>query len=864
MIMQGEGGQNKEYAQRIIGTAEVAREMREGGDADLNATNVVLSETPHDAPRGKWQRMDRGLKLTPVAPVSPQVSPQMGQCREEHRRLVNEDFVTDPIRKLILYGNFPHKLVVNCLMLLFIVLLAVLCHTPEAIANEEQRKAVLHSFAGENYLGKDNGNVKFRPTVYLQKREDVLNEIEGFVKVYYALSNASVSELNYYYYTKSEGKAAHMGQLIGSEMTGVPACLHAMVDGAASGPDDAAGAVRLACVVPVSMEVDAYLYSQREYGGPATLRHFTAELTEENPLGPFSADKDENAEGDMKQEKYSEYEGRGVNPSATKSPGEGDPHTAGTKKDGHVQAMCAPRYDDITGLYYSPCRRALDANAKKPTHGTGDSNARFIFPLLDNVRQIRLKASMRHLTGTSLTPQETVSGFAVVIYHWTIEKIFSFHAGGLVEVEFVVSVVTKRFHPGLYSRFFFTAMLLFLAVFDIILRLHALRRIKLHRRSLAVSQDVSQEGEDLDSVCHQKGMDAVTHAGGNVAAPDASPQTECNATATRTTPNASPQFPQPQKAKLRQVKYVPKAGSLVPETVYTDFYDAWREQLQSSRGESWHYTALAADFFTLAYCITSSARLWCRATSEWHNTLESIVLGLTGLLLSVSFLSYIRYFPHMYFAVQAMRRVIPKLLLFAASVAPIFVGFSLFFCIVFGPHSNGKLSDMGFSLVVLYFVMFGDAILPTIEDAEQSVYPIVTVLANFMTMMFILFFMMTVLNLAMSITQHEWGMLRRRFGACLSANNLLFEVRTRDEVKAETLEVVIANMELLLHIKSEEQQTAGAAHERHAGNVSSASGDGSDAVGCVATTSRAMQEGVADLYRRRLDELTEGALTGAA
>ncbi|ESL12022.1 hypothetical protein TRSC58_00217 [Trypanosoma rangeli SC58] len=864
MSMQGEEGQNKQHVPRVIGTAEVAREMREGGDAGLHATNMVLSETPHSAPRGKWQRIEKGLKLTPVAPLSPQGSPQLGQCREQSHRLVNEDFVTDPIRKLILYGNFPHKLVVNCLMLLFILLLAVLCHTPEAIANEEQRKAVLHSFAGENYLGKDNGNIKFRPTVYLQKREDVLNEIEGFVKVYYALSNSSVSELNYYYYTKSKDQAAHMRQLIGSDMAGVPACLQAMVDGTASGPVNVAGAVRLACVVPVSMEVDAYLYSQREYGGPSTLRHFTAELTEENPLGPFSADRDENAEEDTKQAQYSEYKGKEGYASSRKSPGDGDPRAAGAKKDSHVQAVCAPRYDDITGMYYSPCRRAQDANAEKATHGTDDSNARFIFPLLDNVRQIRLKASMRHLTGTSLTPQETVSGFAIVIYHWTIEKIFSFHAGGLVEVEFAVSVVTKRFHPGMYSRFFFTAVLLLLAVFDIFLRWHALWRIRLHRRRLALLQEVSREGEDLDSFCYRGGMDASTQVGENVVAPDASPRTACNSTATFATPNASPQCPRPPTTKLRRVKYVPKAGSLVPETVYTDFYDAWREQLQSSRGESWHYTALAADFLTLAYCLTSSARLWCHATSELHNTFESILLGLTGLLLSVSFLSYIRYFPHMYFVVQAMRRVIPKLLLFAASVAPIFVGFAFFFFIVFGPHSNGKFSDMGFSLVVLYFVMFGDAILPAIEDAEQSVHPIVTGLANFMTMMFILFFMMTVLNLAMSITQHEWGMLRRRFGACLSANNLLFEVRTRDEVKAETLEVVIANMELLLHIKSEEQQTAGAAHERHAGDVNGTSDDVSDAVGGGATTSRAVQEGVANLYRRRLDELTEGALTGAA
>ncbi|RNF23010.1 uncharacterized protein Tco025E_02921 [Trypanosoma conorhini] len=849
MSKQDDKLQHQRHAPPSFASAFLAREVREGGGAGPHATNVDLGEPHHGDSREQQQqrRTDLGLRRSSLAPLSPRGSSQLGECTEEHHRLLQDDFTTDPIRKLIRHGSFPYKLVVTCLMLAFVILIAVLCHTPEAIASEEQRKAVLHSFAGDNYLGKDKGNIKLRPTLYLQKIDDVLNEIEGFVKVYYALSNASVSELNYYYYTGSEDTAAHLRQALGREAAGGSACPTAT-------EDDASAAARLACVVPVTMEVDAYLYSQREYGGPAPLRHFTAQLTEANPLGPFSEDKAEATDKKVPKDEAAE---RRVDAPAAKSPDEDGLRAAAVKGNRYVRAVCAPRYDDLTGLYYSPCRRSLDASGE-------DKNDVFVFPLLDNVKRLRLKASMRHLTDALLNPQETVGGFSTVIYHWTIEKIFSFHPGGLVQVEFVVSVVTSRFHPGAYPRFFFTLMLLLLAVCDVFLRLKALRRIAVYRRKTAVSQDVTQEGENLGSFAHGDDAGASAQAAAHATTPDAPPRAQYDTAACRMPPTASTHPPQPQKTKLKRVKYIPKAGSLVPETVYTDFYDAWREQLQNSLGESWHYIALAADFFTLAYSIATSARLWGIPTPELYNTVEGILLGLTGLLLSVSVLSYLRYFPHMYFPVQAMRSVIPRLLVFAASVAPIFVGFAFFFSIVFGPHSDGEFADVGFSLVGLYFVMFGDAILPAIEDAQRSVHPIVTLLANVMTMLFILFFMMTMLNLAMAITQHEWGLLRRRFGSCLSANNLLFEVRTRDEVKAETLEVVIANMELLLHIKGEECVAAAAADRRHAAGDNEDRRDDDAAAGGVANTSRTVHEGGAELYRQRLNVLTEGELSGSA
>ncbi|EAN85664.1 hypothetical protein C3747_139g86 [Trypanosoma cruzi] len=840
--MHGDFSQHLRHARFPFGNTPVTREMTENGGVVLQNADVASSGPCHGPPREPPppppppSQANGGKTQAFLALFSRHHDFNTRGCKSEHHRLINEDFFTDPIRKLLRDGNFPFKLVVNCLMLLFLILIAVMFHAPENIANEEQRKAVLHSFVGNDYIGKDKGNIKFRPTVYLHKREDVLKDIKEFVKVYYALANISVSELHYYYYVVSEDGAAALRRLMESETPEGSDCFEAIVHGNVHDLDDAGDLVNLMCVLPVSMEVDAYLYSQREYRGPSPLRHFSVQLTEKDPLGPFSDDR----EGSSTDNR--------------------DHRAAHSDRDKYVESVCAPRYDEITGLYYRPCREAPDTSENGTSHGTDGENDGFVFPLMDNVYRIRLKASIRHLTDTFFNRQEATSGFETVIYHWVIEKVFSFHAGGLVEVEFMISVKTRRICPFAHPRFFFSVALLLLAVFDIVLRYRALRRIATSRKRVAVPQPTLREEDSLVPLPQERSSEFSTHAVAYSTGSNASLGAQGDSTTSHASPILYRRSPRSRKPVTRKVKHVPRAGSLVPETVYTDFYDAWREHLQTSRGESWHYIAIVADTLGVAYVFTTSVRLWGISTPEFCDTLESIFLGLTGLLLSVNLLSYIRYFPQMYFAVRAMRRVIPRLLGFAMSVAPIFFGFALFFCIVFGPHSNGEFSDMGFSLVALYFVMFGDAILPAIEDAEGSVYLIVTVLANFMTMLFILFFMMTMLNLAMSITQHEWGLLRRRFGSCLSANNLLFEVRTRDEVKTEAMEVVIANMELILHIKSEERLTADAAHERH-GEENGSSGCASDTVEGLSRSPRDLQRGdVADMYRRRLDELTEGIL----
>ncbi|KEG11765.1 hypothetical protein DQ04_02301040 [Trypanosoma grayi] len=837
-------------------TTTTAAATRVAGSADERpAPNIAEAPENGGGSRNGWaqqqqqQRTPADREMLPA--LSSCVNPTNTNARAEwHNDLPpREDFCTDPIRKMRRDGHFPWKLTVNCFMLLFFLLLTTLYETPEAKGGEQQRKAVLHHFLGKDYLGKDKGDIILRPTVFMHSRKDVLKGIRDFVAMYYALSDTSVSELKYFYYSHSGDGPGVLRRVVGDEISQERVNnLHTFLNEDMSNSGSENSGLNLDWVEPVQMEVDAYLYSQIEHRGPSPKRHMSFMLTEKDPLGPFANDeRNEHNDDDLCNNADTNTRVRCLSRRGKRS-GDGVTYQ-------YVKGACTPRYDDITGHYYNPCRTS------SKDFDDNDTEEGAIFPLMDNVQFIRLRAFVRHLTDAMANSHETSSGFSTLIYHWTIEKRFKFHPGGLVEMSLDVSVTTRRLDPYFHPRFFLAGALMLLALLDMVLRYRALVRIAAYRLQISEAQSPTQEEEPLCTlgVTNHGEVNGNSGSSGSLG----SPQVSSNSTNSRDTLTWQStgllqrmRRSRPPKKQASQVRY---AATFMTETTYTDFYDTWRQQLQQSRGEGWHYIALAGDVLTVAYASMSFVPLRELSLTEAYEVSENILLGLAGLVLSVNLLSYLRYFPQVYFMVRATRHVVPKLLQFVMSMLPIFFGFAFFYHIVFGPHSNGEFTDMGFTFVALYFMMFGDAILPAIENAENSAFVIVTILANFMTMLFILLFMMTMLNVAMSITQNEWGILRRRFGACLSVGNVLFAVRTREQVKTEALETIIANLELLLHIRHEEQLNATAAPVEGVANNDAGNAGGRDRGGGDNVSERRHQN-VAELYMRRLDELTEGVL----
>jgi hypothetical protein len=246
----------------------------------------------------------------------------------------------------------------------------------------------------------------------------------------------------------------------------------------------------------------------------------------------------------------------------------------------------------------------------------------------------------------------------------------------------------------------------------------------------------------------------------------------------------------------------------IAERSYVDLRSTWRHHLQQSMGTGWHGVGIVAAVLTLSYsAMLLLPLLPCVAVAQddGYDAWTSVLLGTAALTSCVLLLSYLRFFPTLYFPILASTYVVPKLFLFALCVSPLFFGFAVFFVVAFGPHSRGHFDSLGWASMGLYLMTYGDSLLDTVEVISDTPYAVTTFLASAMVITFALLFMTIMLNIAMTITQHEWLRLRRRFGAALSSSSLLFSVRSRAEVKAEAVDAVRTNLEVLWFMLAEEE-----------------------------------------------------------
>ncbi|GET86101.1 hypothetical protein, conserved [Leishmania tarentolae] len=252
----------------------------------------------------------------------------------------------------------------------------------------------------------------------------------------------------------------------------------------------------------------------------------------------------------------------------------------------------------------------------------------------------------------------------------------------------------------------------------------------------------------------------------------------------------------------------PQLAERITERSYVDVRTTWRHHLQQSMGAGWHWAAIVGASFTLSYGALLLAPLLPFvevAQTNAYYAWTSVLLGVASLLSCVLLLSYLRFFPTLYFPVMASLHVVPKLLLFGVCVSPLFLGFTLFSVIAFGAHSNGHFNTLSSASMGLYFSTYGDSLLSTRNVAADTPYTVTAFFASVFVISFVLMFMMIMLNMAMTITQHEWLQLRRRFGAALSTSGSLFAVRRREEVRSDAIEAVRANLEVLWLMLGEEE-----------------------------------------------------------
>ncbi|KAH8613913.1 hypothetical protein ERJ75_000754300 [Trypanosoma vivax] len=708
-------------------------------------------------------------------------------------------------RPFLWYERLPYRLVVSCLSLLTLFLLSTLYRTPEVIENERQRKAMLRHFLPNDYRAKEKGDIVRRPTAFFHSRKSILDGIKNFVSTYYMLANASIHELKHYYFSNAEKvggieslRRTWVADKMPEHLEKLDALLADEMNKVNRGDEQA---LFVDLVKPVEMNVQLFTYSPQEHRGPSPVIEMRFMLDEQNPLGPFlneccgaekcSTDASNRAPASTHKESCDGSGRGGVNPKAAKE----------------IEVACAPRLDELTGRYYNPCRR----RGTKLATGKNASNH---FSLMDNVRAIQLRASLYRIADASQNKHDTSSGFTTVTYHWFVEETILFHPAGLVELNFDISTSTKHSGAFMHQRFFLMGVLLVLVLFDIVIRICALCRIIFQVDDACATYCVPENQEMKPSSNSSSNSDYGNDY-------EWSSLLSANCLKTSQTPTTRPKNSEDAVASHNQqsqstnsvfrffalARRTRRTGKRqqTPEVAYMDLYDLWQEQLQRKRGSVWHSVALGTDIIVVVCVSMALVRIWSVELSSRYDMVENMMLGVSVMSLSINMLSYCRYFPRLFFTVHAMFNVIPKLLMFIITAFPLFLGFTLFFCIVFGPHSNGEFHDIGFAVMALYFMMFGDSLLPAIDKAEKSTFVSVTILASLMTVIF-LFLTCIVLNLAMSITQEQWVLLRRRFGACFSDKDMLLTVRSRDQVKAETLECIVENLEFLLRIRQEEEE----------------------------------------------------------
>ncbi|KAG5510955.1 hypothetical protein JKF63_06456 [Porcisia hertigi] len=259
---------------------------------------------------------------------------------------------------------------------------------------------------------------------------------------------------------------------------------------------------------------------------------------------------------------------------------------------------------------------------------------------------------------------------------------------------------------------------------------------------------------------------------------------------------------------LSQTLLTPQQAERIMERSYVDVHTTWRHYLQESKGVGWHWVAIVAAVMALSYSMLLLAPLLPFIEVPQTNVYymwTSVLLGVAALLSSVLLLSYLRFFPTLYFPVMASLQVVPQLFIFGVCVLPLFLGFAFFFVIAFGAHSNGHFTTLSWASISLYFMAYGDLLLPTTKVVADTPYAVTSFFAGVLVVIFVLMFFLIMLNMAMSITQHEWLRLRRRFGAALRTSSLLFSVRSRSEVKEEALEAIRTNLEILWYMLGEDE-----------------------------------------------------------
>ena len=340
-------------------------------------------------------------------------------------------------------------------------------------------------------------------------------------------------------------------------------------------------------------------------------------------------------------------------------------------------------------VYFNPCRKS------------GFDNA-----LFDNLRNAEISFDF---TAQSVDSERTPTR-----YTWNVVLQYDFTHTALCVLTIHADCSKYSRIDGLRYDIIIVGLLCIFCVWDFVLRVRHLQRIRQYRRAMEGNGEVSStESSEKDEEKHTRDRSVSHH-----------------------------------QAHL------------------------WHADLRSGKGEVWAYWSMVSDAGLTLYCILALVHAFTLVESTGDRYIRRMVLGVAGLVAYSSLLAFFRYFPRIYLLIRVIATASPHLLSYLVGIVPIYVGYLLFGVATFGAHAK-NFQTASNAWATLIAMNFGDSLLDIFERTGATSFSPTLFISRIYNFTYILLTMWVIMVMAVAVVGGAFGHVQERYGVASTQFDLL-------------------------------------------------------------------------------------------
>lgn len=172
-------------------------------------------------------------------------------------------------------------------------------------------------------------------------------------------------------------------------------------------------------------------------------------------------------------------------------------------------------------------------------------------------------------------------------------------------------------------------------------------------------------------------------------------------------------------------------------------------------GEGWRALGFLSDGVGVAFAGLALWYQFQRTTITAVAQAVTILLAFAILFSCFRVVAVLKLFPSRYVVIDALLTAMGQLSMYAVGVFPVLLGYAVCGTVVFGGY-GGYFAHITSSLVTLICATFGDNLISTFVEMDQSEFWLQALFARVFFMTFILVFVCNVLNIAHNIIQDSY------------------------------------------------------------------------------------------------------------